>query len=88
MVSSGAQTLDLHAGNLPFFLCAMLDYDNILNFDNVIKRPACSGSKKALTRGGGGKIGGTRLELGIAGREKNAFLCIVQYLLNKTGFCS
>jgi hypothetical protein len=45
-------------------------------FDNFIKRPACSGKKKTPARGGGGKIGGTRLELGIAGLEKSAFYAL------------
>jgi hypothetical protein len=51
------------------------DY-TLWNFDIFMKRPACSGNKKALVREGGGKIGGTRLELGIAGRKKNAFYAL------------
>jgi hypothetical protein len=53
-----------------------------------MSRPAFSGKKTRYTGaggGGGGKIGGTRLELGIARRKKRV-LCIVHYLLNKTGF--
>jgi hypothetical protein len=68
-----ARTLDL---NPTFFLCAMWDDDTSLNFNNFMKRPTCSGNKKALARAGGGKIGGTRLELGIAGRKKTAFYAL------------
>jgi len=42
-----------------------------LNFDNIQLKglPVQAKKKEALARGGGGKIRGTRLELGIAGRK-------------------
>jgi hypothetical protein len=39
-------------------------------------KPVCSGKKKYAGAGGGGKILGTRLELGIAGRKKIAFYAL------------
>jgi hypothetical protein len=53
----------------------MWDDEISSNFNNLIKRPACSGKEKsALARGEGGKIGGIRLELGIAGWKKTRFM--------------
>jgi hypothetical protein len=44
----------------------------------MMSKSAFSGTKKnAGAGGGGGKIGGTRLELGIAGRKKNAFYALL-----------
>jgi|AntAceMinimDraft_5_1070358.scaffolds.fasta_scaffold228596_1 hypothetical protein len=68
MARSGAGTLDLCDGSSPFDLYAMWGDGTPQNFNDLLERPACSG-KNALARGGGG----SRLELGIAGREKNAF---------------
>jgi hypothetical protein len=87
-VSKGVQTLGLRITGTAFFLFAKWHGNKLLNFNNSKSSPVCSGTKKKLGAGGGGggKIRGTRLELGIAGR-KNRVLCIVHYLLNKTGFC-
>jgi hypothetical protein len=66
---SGARTLDLRVDSAAFFLCAMWHDKISLNFDNFLFR-----QKKRRWRAEEGR--GTRLELGIAGRKKNAFYAL------------
>jgi hypothetical protein len=75
MVSSGARTLDLRAGNSAFFFCVMCDGGTSLNFDYSTSRSACSGKKQELELGGRGKIGGTRLEANDPGTSVIGQVC-------------
>jgi hypothetical protein len=57
----------------------MWDGDSLLDFDNIDQKACLFRQKKALARGGG-KIGGTRLELGIAWRKKTLFMhCLLPF---------
>jgi hypothetical protein len=85
-VSTEARTLDLRANSSTFFVCAMWDNEIRLNFDNILTGLPVPAKKKCAGAGGRGKIGGTRLELGIAGRKKNAFYELPTTFLIKPSF--